>query len=103
MLQLPAHASLSIWGSAVGFHGGTPHLSATLYDCTNDGLQCATVGSGAADIPSTGGFAPVTIGLGTTPLNISLGHQLVLRLQCSSGSCWLAYGTTTYPAALTFS
>jgi hypothetical protein len=98
-------ARVSLWAGARNFApGGAVTLTIALQDCGASLTNCTTVANtGTVVSQTTPGFHMVDVSLGHISPVIAAGRRLVIRVQvdaASSDDAWLAYGTTTYPAAL---
>ena len=84
-----------------------PGDEAGLLSCNPAGNNCTTLATGSAEVDQAAGGAtwmPLTIDFGVVAATLSWPSTLVLEVVVdgSSGSdMWFAYGTSSYPGALT--
>ena len=77
-------------------------LDVVVQDCDGSLRGCRLLGSGSGSVGRWSSFGPVDIDLGAMDATIGAGRRLVIRVVVSDSSdddTWLAYGTTSYPAA----
>jgi len=99
-------ATLVIWAASKDFESDKGNrLRIELQDCDAGLGNCRSLGAGSGAVDASGpGFKPLAFDLGPVDSTIAAGRRVVVRIAVQNASdddCWLAYGTTGYPAALT--
>jgi signal peptidase I len=107
-VQFDGATRVRIWSAMRNFNTTRAgELMAGLYDCVIwPAISCVLIGSGtvtAAPWNPSAGWRETTIDLGALSTTVAAGHYLALKVVVGSTAgdrMWLAYDTTSHPAAL---
>jgi hypothetical protein len=106
--DLQGTVGLTLWVATKDFDTGkTGQVEAGLYECNPAGNSCVLLAQGSASFDQADAgsdFAQVDIDVGSVNHSFSSGRSLVIKvapMSTSDDDLWFAFGTATYPMALT--